>query len=145
MRVLVFVVAAIVLATGTLQAGDGMERFRWANRPLVVIAPDADNDGLRRQRDIADANEAGFRERAVVVISVPGEGPVRVDGEPAPDLTASALRARFDVGRDAFRALLVGKDGTVKLARPEPIPAAVLFRTIDAMPMRQREMREQEE
>lgn len=122
-----------------------MERFRWANRPLVVIAPDADHTGLRRQRDIADAHEAGFRERAVVVISVPGEGPVRVDGEPAPDLTASALRARFDVGRDAFRALLVGKDGTVKLARPEPIPAAVLFRAIDAMPMRQREMREQEE
>ncbi len=57
---------------------------------------------------------------------------------------ARGLRERFDVPRGAFRVVLVGKDGTEKRRAPKPVPARSLFDTIDAMPMRQREMREQD-
>ncbi|SDG37655.1 protein of unknown function [Limimonas halophila] len=141
MRAMGLAVAAMMLAALPAQAG--MERFTWANRPLVVLAPDADHPALGEQRAIAEAHAAGFRERDMVVVTLAGDGPVRVDGEPARDVDPAALRARFGVAHDAFRALLVGKDGTVKLSRGESIAADTLFRTIDAMPMRQREMREQ--
>ncbi|MCS4120976.1 hypothetical protein GGP45_001318 [Salinibacter ruber] len=45
---------------------------------------------------------------------------------------------------DAFRVVLVGKDGTEKRREAEPVSARSVFDTIDAMPMRQREMREQD-
>jgi len=48
------------------------------------------------------------------------------------------------VAPDAFRVVLVGKDGTEKRRDAEPVAARSLFDTIDAMPMRQREMREQD-
>ena len=41
-----------------------------------------------------------------------------------------------------FEILLVGKDGGVKLRSPAPVSTRDLFALIDAMPMRQREMRE---
>jgi hypothetical protein len=37
--------------------------------------------------------------------------------------------------------ILVGKDGAEKQRSQTPIDLAMLFRTIDAMPMRQQEMR----
>jgi len=39
-----------------------------------------------------------------------------------------------------FRVRLVGKDGSVKLDRGEPVGTTTLFSLIDAMPMRRAEM-----
>jgi len=49
---------------------------------------------------------------------------------------------RFGVAHSAFRTVLVGKDGAEKRRDAAPVTARSLFDTIDAMPMRQREMRE---
>ena len=40
-----------------------------------------------------------------------------------------------------YQNLLIGKDGGVKLKNNSPISNIKIFNTIDAMPMRQREMR----
>jgi len=133
-------VAAGLIAGGASAAG--MQQFQWQNRPLVVFAPAADSAPLQRQRRIAAEHAAGFAERDMVVISVVADAPVGVDGAPAKDLSNAALRARFEVPPEAFAAILVGKDGGAKLRRDAPLDAATLFSTIDAMPMRRREMRE---
>jgi len=41
-----------------------------------------------------------------------------------------------------FMLVLIGKDGGVKLRKPLPWDVRELSRTIDTMPMRQREMRD---
>lgn len=55
---------------------------------------------------------------------------------------AEGRRQALGVGEGPFAAVLVGKDGTVKLRSDEPVPAEELFDLVDAMPMRRREMRE---
>ena len=55
---------------------------------------------------------------------------------------APAARERFGVETGCFAAVLVGKDGTVKHRSHEPVAPEKLYELIDAMPMRQREMRE---
>ena len=62
--------------------------------------------------------------------------------QPLMAAAARRLRDRFDVPDDAFRVVLVGKDGTEKRREAEPVSARSVFDTIDAMPMRQREMQE---
>jgi hypothetical protein len=79
-----------------------------------------------------------------VTVVVAGDRPVTVDGTKAKDLANDALRGRFGVTGNSFAAILVGKDGTEKLRHDAPVTAAKLFATIDAMPMRRREMREEE-
>jgi hypothetical protein len=51
------------------------------------------------------------------------------------------LRDKFGVGDAPFAVVLVGKDGTVKFKSNLPISAGKVFATIDAMPMRQEEMK----
>jgi hypothetical protein len=55
----------------------------------------------------------------------------------AENLDAEALHRDLD-GPEAgeFAAILLGKDGTVKLRVSEPIAAGELFAIIDSMPMR---------
>ena len=126
------------------------EHHQWEHRLLFVFAP-TDSNAMRAEQEAAsEGRDPGFRERDLLVLTVTGQnrGTQRAapGAEPQP-LTAAAarrLRARFDVPDDAFRVVLVGKDGTEKRREAEPVSARSVFDTIDAMPMRQREMREQD-
>ena len=97
-----------------------------STRPLYVFAPTSNDARLVRQREINAAASSGFRERNIVVTIVAGPG---------------GARKRFGVSLGAFRVVLVGKDGGVKLSSAAPVSAAKLFGLIDSMPMRRLEMR----
>lgn len=121
-------------------AAAAMSAYQWKKRPLVVFAGSQEDVSLVRQRAIVAANRGGMSERDMVIVWVVGDG-VSADGGAGPGLSASAMRKRYGVGAGAFRALLVGKDGGVKISSAAPIAAGTLFSTIDAMPMRRDEMR----
>jgi hypothetical protein len=120
---------------------------RWEHRLLFVFAP-PDTAARARQEDAFEGQAAGFRDRDLLLVTLNGyadgilqEGP----GTPARPLTEAAVRRLYDhfgVPADAFRVILVGKDGTEKRRDAEPVAARSIFDTIDAMPMRQREMRD---
>lgn len=139
LRLSSIVTAAMILASLSSPAMT-MTAYKWKNRPLVVFAPSESDPGLTRQRGIVSALRPAFQDRAIVIVYVVGD---RVSAEMgrAPAVSAADLRARYGVERSAFRVLLVGKDGGVKLTSGSPMAAATLFSTIDAMPMRRNEMR----
>jgi hypothetical protein len=126
-----------------------LEAHQWEHRLLFVFAPPAAGDRLGAQENRFEGHDAGFRDRdlRLLVLRGPDAGTVRAaPGAEPQSLTAAAaerLYERFDVPGDAFRVLLVGKDGTEKRRDAEPVTARSIFDTIDAMPMRQREMREE--
>lgn len=104
--------------------------MRWQRRVLVMAAPRADDPALVAQRRALAGWDAAARERDLTVVTVIGD---RVTG--AAD-TATALRRRYRMPSDRFAAVLIGKDGGVKLRKATPIAAEMLAETIDAMPMR---------
>jgi len=118
----------------------GMSQYLWKNRPLIVFTPSSNTTAYRRQKQILAGNASGLRGRDMVVISVVGNR-LAMQLDRGRGLSAARLRQRYGVTHGTFRVLLVGKDGGVKLRSPKPLSTARLFRTIDAMPMRQREMR----
>ncbi|WP_263786463.1 DUF4174 domain-containing protein [Salinibacter grassmerensis] len=127
-----------------------LEDHQWEHRLLFVFAP-SDASGARAEQEAAfEEHDPGFRERDLLILTVmgPSKGTQRAapaaDPQPLTEAAARRLRDRFDVPEDAFRVVLVGKDGTEKRRDPEPVTARSIFDTIDAMPMRQREMREQD-
>ncbi|MGU3538170.1 DUF4174 domain-containing protein [Methylobacterium sp. A54F] len=125
--------AAILGLAATARAAsprDRLEGYRWKARVLVLSAPEAGDPRLGAQREALASARAGTAERALVVIEAVGPG-----------AEAVALRRHLGLPEDAFRAVLVGKDGGAKLSAAEPIPPQKLFATIDAMPMRRDEMR----
>jgi hypothetical protein len=129
--VLIGLGTGLALATfATAAARDPLDTYRGRARVLVLAAPDAGDPALKAQRAALGSARAAVAERDLVVLEAVGAGP-----------EARALRARLGLPADAFRAVLVGKDGGAKLTAAAPIPPQTLFATIDAMPMRRAEMR----
>ncbi len=131
-----------ILASTPTHAADTdrmMRDFAWEKRVLLIIAPHERRTDYRQQVMHIEAVGAGLRERDMTVIEAFADGRVFIDGQ-ALDTKSASFYRRFGVDLDQFRAILVGKDGTVKLDRNDPVTSDDLFTLIDSMPMRRLEM-----
>lgn len=122
--------AMIAVGSATAVKADPLSEHRWRSRVLVISAPSADDPRARAQRAIAAAAGKAMAERDLVSVDAYGDAP-----------SAVALRKKLGLPEGAFRSVLIGKDGGAKLVATDPITAAQLASTIDAMPMRRDEMR----
>ncbi|MWB77853.1 DUF4174 domain-containing protein [Pseudooceanicola sp. 216_PA32_1] len=105
-----------------------LEQFIWEKRPLVIFADSASDPRFIRQMESLHARPGELAERDVVVITdtdPAGESPLR-----------QKLRPR------GFMLVLVGKDGQIKLRKPQPWDVREISHSIDKTPLRQDEIRE---
>lgn len=105
-----------------------LETFVWLKRPIVVFADSPNDPRFIEQMELLNDGLNDLIERDVVVLT---------DTDPR---SASPLRDRLHPR--GFMLVLIGKDGTVKLRKPFPWDTRELSRSIDKMPMRQREIRD---
>jgi hypothetical protein len=129
-----FATAASAADTDTVpalvqSAGDStLDDWRWRKRPVVVFA-DSPNDPrfVEQMRLIEDRLEA-LETRDVVV------------------LTDTAPKDRGDIRRSlrprGFMLAILAKDGTVVARKPAPWDVREISRSIDKLPLRQQEVRE---
>ena len=110
--------------------------YRWENRLILVqAAPETEGavDVLRdAQADVDDRDIIWFVNTGSGLVS----NQARVSGGVERDVTELLKKARSE-----DRVLLIGKDGGIKSREPS-LNLDGIFRRIDAMPMRKREMRE---
>lgn len=117
-------------------------------RVLLVSAPESwppQSGPAQEQLDLVDV--PGFKARDLVVLYVDSEDARLIEFDPENNEThfeqaARALRSALGLPTGRFTARLIGKDGGEKAAFDRPVRSESLFRRVDAMPMRQREMRE---
>ncbi|WP_299292794.1 DUF4174 domain-containing protein [uncultured Tateyamaria sp.] len=105
-----------------------LSEFVWEKRPIIVFADSPNDPSFSQQMDLLADRAAELAERDVVVLT---------DTDPSAN---SDLRLKLRPR--GFMLVLIGKDGGVKLRKPFPWDVRELSRTIDKMPMRQREIRE---
>jgi hypothetical protein len=136
--------ASLLLSAMAASAQSGIVSLRGlrdTSRPLLIFAPSPSDPQLQIQLRTLRENAAAVAERDVVVIALPYQSP-----SPTPatltDDGATAARRRFHVAPPDFTVILIGKDGGEKLRTHQPISLDTLRSTIDAMPMRQEEMRQ---
>lgn len=115
--------------------------YLWKHRVILLFAPNTDHDLLKQQHALLRADTHGLSERDIIIFQVI---PNQIEGQNTSwDAKSShMLRDSYRVGDEAFCVILLGKDGSEKLRRKELLPCKELYSVIDAMPMRQREMRE---
>ena len=106
-----------------------LAEFQWIARPLVVFADSPNDPRFIEQMELIAARASDLAARDVVVI---------VDTDPsAMTSVREALRPR------GFDIVLIGKDGQKYLRKPFPWDVRELSRSIDKMPLRQQELRDQ--
>ena len=125
-------VAAPALAAETdmiMPAGKAtLEDFRWRKRPVVVFADSPEDPRFAEQLEQLRAGLDVLAIRDVVILT---------DTDPA---ARSPLRLKLRPR--GFMLVLIAKDGTVVLRKPAPWTVRELTRSIDKMPLRQREINE---
>ena len=112
---------------------------RWQRRVVLVYAHERNNPDLLAQQQWLAQQRAGLNERDFEQIVVIGA-------------ELSAVDRQYLWGGDrklpkqaTFMTYLIGKDGGVKQRYSAPVAPQTLFRLVDAMPMRQSEMRRKAE
>jgi hypothetical protein len=123
------------LCVSDAAAAASLSDHAWHHRVLLVFASSDASPELAVQRANIDRSKRDFNDRDLRSIVVSGN---TVKGSTD---TAADLRRRFNIHADAFRVLLIGKDGGVKMNSARPLSSNELNATIDAMPMRREEMR----
>lgn len=109
-----------------------LKASRWQKRVLLLCAPTADNTALLRQRQLLATDRPGLEARELLVREVLFTNLSAADRK--------YLTETLHVSPTSFTMVLLGKDGDPKRRETEPVTPSSLFTTIDAMPMRQREM-----
>lgn len=107
---------------------EDLSQFVWEKRPIIVFADSPADPNFGQQIEYLESRAQELLDRDVVVLT---------DTDPSED---SALRTKLRPR--GFMLVLIGKDGGVKLRKPYPWDVRQLMRSIDSMPMRQREIRE---
>jgi peroxiredoxin len=112
------------------------------SRIVVVFSPPA------AFLDDAAAQHGALDERGLLVLAVAGRDDLIAHGAYATPVHvlrdgSGAARRGWGVAEGQTAYYLIGKDGTIKEARADVPALSEVFGTIDAMPMRRREMREQ--
>lgn len=131
--ILTVVVSLITLTTH----GADMNRlsdYQWENRLILVQAADENASEIETLRSA----RAGVDDRDIVWFV--HTGPDVVSNQKALSSSLeSDVKALLEESRSNERVLLIGKDGGIK-SRESSLDLDAIFRRIDAMPMRVREM-----
>ena len=128
-------------ALGGMKMDVDLDAYQWKNRIILLFAPSSDFDAYQRQMQEFEGQEDGILDRDLIVLEIFEVGQSRSGHISLSEGVAPRLRRQFHVGEGEFVFILLGKDGTEKLRSNNPVSFSELFRLIDAMPMRQEEMR----
>ncbi|NUH66009.1 DUF4174 domain-containing protein [Sulfitobacter sp. S0837] len=144
-RLISLVFAGIIAATASAQSADvpdedplflpadmaDLSEFQWKKRPVLVFANSENDPAFVAQMEYLQARPDELRLRDVIVLT---------DTDPA---ARSPLRLRMRPR--GFMLVLVDKEGNIELRKPFPWDVREITRSIDKMPLRQREIREAKE
>lgn len=141
--ILLVVTMIAALDSLAMDANSMMRDFIWEKRVLLLFTPDDGHASFQQQNQILSEVKDGMAERDMTTIRAMADGTLTVDNTKQ-SIAATDFYQRYSVRENEFRVILVGKDCTVKLDKKSIVTAAELFELIDAMPMRQYEMLQDE-
>ena len=118
-----------------------LDKHRWKDRLILLFAPDRDDDTAREQLKRFRQASAEVEDRDLVIYQINPQRVVYGPAERSVDSPADWFYQKYDVDRDGFAVILIGKDGGEKLRSTELIDPRKIFDLIDTMPMRRAEMR----
>ncbi len=115
------------LSIGLLQA-QNLDKYLWKNRVILLFESNRYKSGYQEQLEVLQLVSEELLERDIVTLTPKnGEKPLFLEN--------------LGLENDFYGLVLLGKDGGIKLKEEFVVKPQIIFRLIDAMPMRRAEMR----
>ncbi len=132
-----------MLNAGISQSQD-LSLHRWKDRLIMVVTSDTTLAVYQDQLKIFKEEAAGMKDRKLVLYKI-APGQYHVGEGNHPWKRSDSLYKKLKMSDSNLEVILIGLDGTTKLRRTGILSTEELFATIDAMPMRRREMKQKKE
>lgn len=120
-----------------------LSKYQWDNRVLIIYSNDDGENKLQEQKSKYTLSKDEYNERDLLIFHLSDNQFHNLTEKLSEGISISALKTFLSIKKeDEFKVVLVGKDGRIKLKSEQVISNQKLFSTIDAMPMRRNEMRD---
>ena len=119
-----------------------LKAYQWKNRLLILFAPSEKDLIYQSFKEQLQRRAQEVQERDLLIFHVLETEENRLANLPLNKEQGISLRKKFSIMPGQLIVILIGKDGEAKLRGELPLELSEIFSVIDAMPMRQREMRE---
>ena len=129
-----------MVSGGTNDSVD-LSAYHWRNRLLFLFAPSEEDPPYLSLKSEIEHQANGVLDRDLLVVHVPEKGEGRFGKERLSPGQVLALWKHLSASPGQFTTILVGKDGGEKFRQTGIIRLEEIFQIIDAMPMRQQEMK----
>tara|TARA_R100001369_G_C3253320_1_gene156576 strand:+ start:178 stop:570 length:393 start_codon:yes stop_codon:yes gene_type:complete len=121
--------------------GQNLKGHLWKNRVVLIITNDSESENYASQLEEFKMHNQEFEERKLIVYKIlPNKYKLQSNTDNS-WVKSSDLYIKYKPTNSAFRLILIGLDGGIKIEQNELLTAKELFLTIDAMPMRRAEIK----
>lgn len=118
-----------------------LKDHQWEDRLVLVLADNKDKQNFQKQLAELQKDREALKERKLVIYQIlPDKFTTGLKAESWKN--NSELYHKYKTNNQDFQVLLIGLDGSIKLEQSAVLSLKKLFSTIDSMPMRQSEMRQ---
>ena len=118
-----------------------LNAYQWKNRLLLLFASSEEDQAYLTLKKEIDRQAVEVKDRDLLISYVLERGESRIGQERLSPDQALFLRKRLSVPSGRFTIILIGKDGGEKIRQESAVDLKEIFAIIDAMPMRQQEMK----
>ncbi|MGB3775086.1 MAG: DUF4174 domain-containing protein [Leeuwenhoekiella sp.] len=123
-------------------AQQDFSKYKWRNRILLFSATSLKDDTFTQQYKLFLDNQKKLDDRNLILFTLIKGRIYDKELNAVSNYDISALRKKYDLPPSFNGLVLIGKDGGTKLKKNYNIDPRLIFESIDQMPMRQKEMRE---
>lgn len=134
---------AIFLSIPIMEHQSPFHEFQWKKRLVIIYCDNQKDENFLAQKSTFENFVNEYETRDLIVFRFAGVSIADMESGAQPNINLKDAQNFLGVSpADKFRVFLIGKDGSIKLQSSVAITNETLFSIIDAMPMRQREMRD---
>lgn len=136
-----FILFTLIYSFASLQVQiNVLEKHLWKERVVLLFAEE-ENATTQAQLSAFENDEQGMKERNLVVYQIYATTGINPQKNALTTKEITMLRKHYQPKSEGITVVLIGKDGGEKLRKNSILAVQDLFDTIDAMPMRQSEMK----
>ena len=143
--VLISLILTLAVVTALPRPGTegNLQQYKWKNRLVLVFAPSQSDSAFQSARNHLIQFDKELKERDVVVFDLFENNRGNVADKALAEDFVQTIRQKYRAKTGVLTIILIGKDGGEKVRQVQNLNLKAILTSIDAMPMRRMEMKQQ--
>ncbi|MFP4845029.1 DUF4174 domain-containing protein [Winogradskyella sp. PE311] len=118
-----------------------LNSHKWEERVVLILSHQNESSKIEEQAALLLEKKQELSERRLIVYIILNNKYKQINTDTKEWLKNKTLNKIYNPKDEAFKVILIGLDGSIKLNQNSILTPERLFSTIDGMPMRKQELK----